>query len=170
MASFLPLIAIVAIFYFLVFMPMQKQKKQQAQMLADLQAGAEVLTTGGIVGTIVSITGDMLILRVKPDNIKLQVSRASVASLVKQESSDRGKEVNHELTLHMTSNLKIKILVIVVVILACIYGIIGLPTSKEAVGRRTGRRISTWGWISRAAASWCCRCRSRTPSRPKPIP
>ncbi len=56
--SFLPLIFIVAIFYFLVFMPMQKQKKQQAQMLADLQTGNEVLTTGGIVGTIVSITGD----------------------------------------------------------------------------------------------------------------
>ena len=90
--SFLPLISIVAIFYFLVFMPMQKQKKQQAQMLADLQAGAEVLTTGGIVGTIVSITGDMLILRVKPDNIKLQVSRASVASLVKQESSVEEKK------------------------------------------------------------------------------
>src|SRR6202161_830310 len=87
-ASFLPLIAIVAIFYFLVFMPMQRQKKQQAQMLAELQAGAEVLTTGGILGTIVSISGDTLIVRVKPDNIKLQVSRASVASLVKQESSE----------------------------------------------------------------------------------
>src|SRR5713226_3618301 len=84
-ASFLPLIAIVAIFYFLVFMPMQKQKKAQAQMLSELQAGAEILTTGGIIGTIVSIAGDMLILRVKPDNIKLQVSRAAVASLVKQE-------------------------------------------------------------------------------------
>ena len=57
MISFLPLIFIVAIFYFLVFMPMQKQKKQQAQMLANLQTGTEVLTTGGIVGTIVSITG-----------------------------------------------------------------------------------------------------------------
>jgi len=91
-ASFLPLIAIVAIFYFLVFMPMQKQKKQQAQMLAELQAGAEVLTTGGIVGTIISISGDTLILRVKPDNIKLQLSRASVASLVKQESSVEDKK------------------------------------------------------------------------------
>jgi preprotein translocase subunit YajC len=87
-----PLIAIVAIFYFLVFMPMQKQKKQQAQMLADLQTGAEVLTTGGIVGTIVSITGDLLILRVKPDNIKLQLSRASVASLVRQESAVEEKK------------------------------------------------------------------------------
>lgn len=91
-ASFLPLIAIVAIFYFLVFMPMQKQKKQQAQMLADLQTGAEVLTTGGIIGTIVSITGDLLILRVKPDNIKLQLSRASVASLVRQESAIEEKK------------------------------------------------------------------------------
>jgi preprotein translocase subunit YajC len=91
-ASFLPLIAIVGIFYFLVFMPMQKQKKQQAQMLADLQTGAEVLTTGGIIGTIVSITGDLLILRVKPDNIKLQLSRASVASLVKQETAIEEKK------------------------------------------------------------------------------
>jgi len=91
-ASFLPLIAIVAIFYFLVFMPMQKQKKAQAQMLADLQTGAEVLTTGGIVGTIVNITGDLLILRVKPDNIKLQLSRASVASLVRQESATEEKK------------------------------------------------------------------------------
>jgi preprotein translocase subunit YajC len=80
--SFLPLIFIVAIFYFLVFMPMQKQKKQQAQMLASLETGTDVLTTGGIVGTIVSITDTTLVLRVKPDNIKLQVMRSAVASLV----------------------------------------------------------------------------------------
>ena len=65
-------------------MPMQRQKKTQAQMLATLEAGKEVLTTGGIVGTIVSISGDMMVLRVKPDNIKLQVTRASVATVVTQ--------------------------------------------------------------------------------------
>ena len=91
-ASFLPLIAIVGIFYFLVFMPMQKQKKQQAQMLADLQTGAEVLTTGGIVGTIVTISADMLVLRVKPDNVKLQVSRGAVASLVNQNTAVEEKK------------------------------------------------------------------------------
>ena len=80
--SFLPLVFIVAIFYFLVFMPMQKQKKQQAQMLSSLQTGTDVLTTGGIVGTIVSISDTTLVLRVKPDNIKLQVMRSAVASLV----------------------------------------------------------------------------------------
>ncbi len=58
LVSFLPLIFIVAIFYFLVFMPMQRQKKQQGQMLKGLQSGNEVLTTGGIVGTIVNISGD----------------------------------------------------------------------------------------------------------------
>jgi len=90
--SFLPLIFIVAIFYFLVFMPMQRQKKQLAQMLASLEAGAEVVTTGGIVGTIVSISGDVLVMRVKPDNIKLQVSRSAVSSVIKTEAAGEEKK------------------------------------------------------------------------------
>jgi preprotein translocase subunit YajC len=85
--GFLPLLVIVAIFYLLVFMPMQKQKKQQAHMLKELQNGNVVLTTGGIVGTIVSINNDdTLILRVKPDNIKLQVARSAVSSLVTEKT------------------------------------------------------------------------------------
>lgn len=80
--GFLPIVFIVLIFYFLVFMPMQKQKKQQARMLASLEAGNEVLTTGGIVGTIVNVVEDKLILRVKPDNVKLLITRAAVASVV----------------------------------------------------------------------------------------
>jgi preprotein translocase subunit YajC len=89
--QFLPLVFIVAIFYFLVFMPMQRQKKQQAQMLSNLQAGSEILTTGGIVGTIISITGDMLVVRVKPDNIKLQIARSAVSSLIQPEKADDKK-------------------------------------------------------------------------------
>ncbi len=81
----LPL-ALVAIFYLLVFMPMQRQKKQQQQMLKTLENGNVVLTTGGILGTIVSVNpDDTLILRVKPDNVKLQVARSAVASLVTEE-------------------------------------------------------------------------------------
>ena len=80
--GFLPIVFIVLIFYFLVFMPMQKQKKQQAQMLSALEAGNEVLTTGGIVGTIVNVVEDKLILRMKPDNIKLLIARSAVASVV----------------------------------------------------------------------------------------
>ncbi|HTR35577.1 MAG TPA: preprotein translocase subunit YajC [Bryobacteraceae bacterium] len=85
MGLLLPL-ALVAIFYVLVFMPMQRQKKQQAQMLKSLENGNVVLTSGGIVGTIVTINSDdTLILRVKPDNVKLQVSRSSITSLVTEE-------------------------------------------------------------------------------------
>ena len=84
--AFLPLVLIIAIFYFLVMMPMQRQKSQQAQMLRDLQNGSVVLTTGGIVGTIVTLnTDDTLILRVKPDNVKLQVARSAVSGLVAEE-------------------------------------------------------------------------------------
>ena len=55
-------------------------------MIANLKNGDMVLTSGGIVGAIVSVNNDdTLILRVRPDNIKLQVSRASVTGLVQEE-------------------------------------------------------------------------------------
>jgi preprotein translocase subunit YajC len=92
-ASFLPLILIVAIFYFLVFMPMQRQKKQQAKMLSALESGNEVLTTGGIVGTIVSVSDDTIVVRVKPDNIKLQIARSAVSSVVQpSKASDKSED------------------------------------------------------------------------------
>jgi preprotein translocase subunit YajC len=81
--GFLPILLIFGIFYFLLFLPMQKQRKQQKQMLSSLQNGQTVVTSGGIVGTIVAIDGDeTLTLRVKPDNVKLQVARSAVSSLV----------------------------------------------------------------------------------------
>ena len=83
MLGFLPILLIFGIFYFLLFLPMQRQKKQQKTMLSSLQNGNVVLTSGGIVGTIISIgEDDTLVLRVKPDNVKLQVARSAVSSLV----------------------------------------------------------------------------------------
>ncbi len=82
LVGFLPILLIFAIFYFLLFMPMQRQKKQQQRMLKGLQAGNLVLTSGGIIGAIVAIDEDMLVLRVKPDNIKIQVARSSVTALI----------------------------------------------------------------------------------------
>jgi preprotein translocase subunit YajC len=84
--GFLPLILIFGIFYFLLILPMQRQKKKQAAMLGSLKNGDTVLTNGGIVGTIVSIgDDDTLILRVKPDNVKLQVARTAVATMLASE-------------------------------------------------------------------------------------
>lgn len=81
------MIVMIAIFYFLVFMPMQRQRKQTQKMQKELQNGNTVLTTGGLVGTIVAVNSDdTVILRVKPDNVKLQIARSAVAGLVPEEA------------------------------------------------------------------------------------
>jgi preprotein translocase subunit YajC len=80
--QFLPIILMVAIFYFLVFMPMRRQQKNTKEMIRTLQAGQTVVTSGGLMGTIVAVNDDTLILRVKPDNLKLQVSRSAVTNVV----------------------------------------------------------------------------------------
>lgn len=80
------MIVMIAIFYFLVFMPMQRQRKQTQKMQKELQNGSTVLTSGGLVGTIIAVNADdTVILRVKPDNIKLQIARSAVAGLVTEE-------------------------------------------------------------------------------------
>lgn len=81
--GFVPLLLIFAIFYFLLILPMQRQRKQHQKMLRGLQNGTLVVTSGGIVGTIISIgDDDTLILRVKPDNVKLQMARSAISSVV----------------------------------------------------------------------------------------
>ncbi len=82
MLGYIPVLLVFAIFYFLLFMPMQKQKKQLADMVAGLKNGDTVVTNGGIIGSIQTINDDgTLIIRVKPDNLKLQIARSSVSSL-----------------------------------------------------------------------------------------
>jgi len=81
----LPIVLIFGVFYFLLFLPMQRQRKQTARMLSGLENGNVVTTSGGIIGTIVAIEDDTLVLRVKPDNVKIQVSRSSVSGLVSTE-------------------------------------------------------------------------------------
>ncbi|MDP9055666.1 MAG: preprotein translocase subunit YajC [Acidobacteriota bacterium] len=86
-ALFAPYILIGVVFYFLLFMPMQKQKKRQQQMLSGLKSGDNVVTSGGIVGTITAVDGDTIVIRVKPDNLKLQFARSSVSALTLPEGS-----------------------------------------------------------------------------------
>jgi preprotein translocase subunit YajC len=88
-ALFAPYVLIGVVFYFLLFMPMQRQKKRQQQMLNELKSGDNVVTSGGIVGTITAVDGDTIVLRVKPDNLKLQFARSSVSTLVPPEGSSK---------------------------------------------------------------------------------
>lgn len=79
--GFAPLIFIFAIFYFLLIMPQQRRQKKWQQMLGELKTGDKVVTSGGLRGTIISLKDDAIQLRVPPDNLRIEVTRASVASV-----------------------------------------------------------------------------------------
>ncbi len=85
----LPIVLMIAIFYFLVFMPMRRQQRNTKEMIKALQAGQTVVTSGGIIGTIVAVNDDNLILRIKPDNLKIQVARSAITSVVPADDTAR---------------------------------------------------------------------------------
>ena len=89
--GFAPLIFIFAIFYFLLIMPQQRRQKKWQNMLGELKTGDKVVTTGGIVGTIIALRDDHLHLRVPPDNLRVEVTRASVASVSTEEGGKTEK-------------------------------------------------------------------------------
>jgi len=87
--GFAPLIFIFAIFYFLLIMPQQRRQKKWQQMLNELKTGDKVVTSGGLRGTIVALKDDYVHLRVPPDNLRIEVSRASVASVATAEEASK---------------------------------------------------------------------------------
>ncbi|GAC1433306.1 MAG: hypothetical protein NVS1B11_13320 [Terriglobales bacterium] len=84
--GFAPLILIFAIFYFLLIMPQQRKQKKWQQMLSELKTGDKVVTSGGLRGTIVALKEESVHLRVLPDNLRLEVTRASVVSVATEEA------------------------------------------------------------------------------------
>ena len=80
--GFAPLIFIFAIFYFLWIMPQQRRQKKGQQMLNELKTGDRVVTSGGIRGTIIALKDDYIHLRVPPDNLRIEVSRSSIVSVI----------------------------------------------------------------------------------------
>src|SRR5262250_3762322 len=87
--GFAPLIFIFAIFYFLLIMPQQRRQKKWQQMLGELKTGDKVVTSGGIRGTIIALRDDYIHLRVPPDNLRIEVSRASVASVTTPDEGEK---------------------------------------------------------------------------------
>ena len=86
-ANVLPIAAIVLIFYFLVIAPANKQRKKTEQMLSSLKKGDRVLTTGGIYGTIQSVEGDHVYLKIA-ENVRVKVARSAVSGLVAEPDSN----------------------------------------------------------------------------------
>jgi preprotein translocase subunit YajC len=89
--SFAPLILIFAVFYFLLIMPQQRRQKKWQAMLNDLKNGDRVVTSGGLKGTIVALRDDSLHLRVPPDNLRMEVTRASVVTVTTDDATKTEK-------------------------------------------------------------------------------
>ncbi len=75
--SFLPLIAIFAIFYFLLIRPQQKKAKEHQAYLAALKKGDQVVTNGGLYGTITGLTDQVVTVEIA-DNVRVKVSRQHI--------------------------------------------------------------------------------------------
>ncbi|TSA56569.1 preprotein translocase subunit YajC [bacterium] len=82
LVSLMPLILMFVVFYFLLIRPQQKKQKDHQKMLTEIKKNDEVVTSGGIHGTIVNIKDKTYSLRVD-DNVKIEVSK-SVISVVKK--------------------------------------------------------------------------------------
>jgi preprotein translocase subunit YajC len=81
----LPILLFIPLLYLLMIRPQQKRQKQWQQMLANIKAGDRVTTAGGIRGIILSIKDDSIIIRVAPDNLKLEVAKNAIASVTTQD-------------------------------------------------------------------------------------
>ncbi len=77
-SSLLPLVALFAIFYFLIIRPQQKQAKQHKEMVAELKKGDKIVTNGGLMVEIIKVEEDHLIVK-NHDNTEMKLVRDFVA-------------------------------------------------------------------------------------------
>ena len=84
-AQFIPLILIFVIFYFFLIRPQQKRVKDHKAMVESLKRGDEVSTSGGIIGTVDRVLEDDRIEVLINSEIKVQVIKSTITSLLKKE-------------------------------------------------------------------------------------
>ncbi len=78
--GFVPLIAMFAVFYFLLIAPARKKQKGQQEMRSNLKAGDKVITNGGIHGTVVGVSDGVIHLRIA-DQFKIDISKFAIEAL-----------------------------------------------------------------------------------------
>jgi preprotein translocase subunit YajC len=79
--TFLPMIGIFVVFYFLLIRPQQKRAKETKMMLSALQKGDEVVTSGGVVGRISKLNDQYASVEIAP-NVEINVQRGAIAQLL----------------------------------------------------------------------------------------
>ncbi|MGC8723431.1 MAG: preprotein translocase subunit YajC [Acidobacteriota bacterium] len=83
LAAFIPIILIIVVFYFLLIRPQQKRAKSHRMMLDALKTGDQVVTIGGIRGSVTAVDQDTVVLRVA-ENVKLTFNKSAIAGLIKE--------------------------------------------------------------------------------------
>lgn len=79
--SFLPLIIIFAVFYFMLIRPQMKRAKEHKQLVSQLAKGDEVITNGGMLGKITDVSDAFVTLELA-ENVKIKVQRQAVANVM----------------------------------------------------------------------------------------
>src|SRR5687767_577756 len=82
--QFVPFLLVLAIFYFIILLPMKKRQQKVQAFLAALKVDDRVITSGGIYGTIAKLNDDSVQLQVA-NNVRIQVSRAAIVGYQGQE-------------------------------------------------------------------------------------
>ena len=91
LTSFLPLVLVLVVFYFMLIRPQNKKTKQEATMRSNLQIGDEIVTYGGIIGIIVSIKDDTLVIETGNERSKIRILRKAVESCLTVNEEETSK-------------------------------------------------------------------------------
>ena len=83
LASFIPLILIFLIFYFLLIRPQQKKQKEHKVLLDSIQRGDEILSSGGIIGKVIKVDNDKLTVEISK-GVNVTIIRSTVADVIKK--------------------------------------------------------------------------------------
>ncbi len=83
--SFLPLIIIFVLFYFLLIRPQQKKQKEHRQMVEALEVGQEIVTGGGVLGKVTSV-GELWVTVEVADGMSLKVQRQTIGALMPKDT------------------------------------------------------------------------------------
>ena len=86
LASFVPIILIFVIMYFLLFRPQMKRQKEQARLVSALKTGDRVVTASGIHGLISNVKDRTVIVKIA-DNVKIEMEKSAITTVVNAEAA-----------------------------------------------------------------------------------
>lgn len=89
-SMFAEMALIFGAFYFLLIAPQKKKQKEHEKLVATLQSGDEIVTTGGIFGTITNVKDDRFVVRVS-DNAKIEIGKGFVQTVLKKQGAEEKK-------------------------------------------------------------------------------